>query len=255
MNRRSEPTPVNLLTALRSHQWFADCAEDMQDALIAHSRLHHLEAEESLFERGEECIGLCCVIAGAVRLGSVSPHDGRHRLTMYLEPYQWFGEIALADDKLLCQSAVADTASTVLVVPRLALGAWLDKHPAAWRDIARLASLRLRLVFMVVEDNASLSVEQQLARRLLVAATGYGQSSVGSVRRRLRLPQEYIARMLGVSRQTVNKALKVLASEGILAVHYAEIEILDMRALIQRAGPFEDDIWQGMNAERFITPS
>jgi CRP/FNR family cyclic AMP-dependent transcriptional regulator len=52
----------------------------------------------------------------------------------------------------------------------------------------------------------------------------------------VRLPQEYLARMMGVSRQTVNKALRVLARDQVLALHYAEIEILDMAALVGRAG-------------------
>ena len=36
--------------------------------------------------------------------------------------------------------------------------------------------------------------------------------------------------MLGVSRQTINKALRKLENEGVLALHYAEIEIVDVGA-------------------------
>ena len=32
--------------------------------------------------------------------------------------------------------------------------------------------------------------------------------------------------MLGVSRQSVNKALKSLAAQGVLRLHYSEIELL-----------------------------
>jgi len=36
-----------------------------------------------------------------------------------------------------------------------------------------------------------------------------------------------LARMMGVSRQSVNKALKTLETRGVLRLHYGEIELLD----------------------------
>ena len=245
MNRRPESSPVSLLPALRSHLWFASCPTELQEALVGRARLWHLQPEETLFARGDDHDGLCCVVAGALKVGSINPADGTHRLTLYLEPYQWFGELALIDRKPRAQDAVADTASTVLVVPRVALEPWLDAHPQYWRDLARLACGKLRLMLMTWEDNASLSIEQQLARRLLLSATSYGHAVQPTLRRHLRLPQEYLARMLGVSRQTINKALKSLASDRIIAVHYAEIEILDVKALATKSGAFDASIWSG----------
>ncbi|MDE2402887.1 MAG: Crp/Fnr family transcriptional regulator [Burkholderiales bacterium] len=248
MNRRTEVTPPSLLSALQSHLWFASCPADLQEALVERSRLWHLKAGETLFERGDEHDGLCCVVAGALKVGSTSPRDGSRRLTLYVEPYQWFGEIALIDRKPRSQDAVADTDATVLVVSRAALEPWLDAHPQYWRDIARLACGKVRLMLMALEDNASLSTEQQLARRLIFAATSYGLAVQPTLRRRLRLPQDYLARMLGVSRQTINKALKSLASSRVIAVHYAEIEILDVQALAAKAGPFDEALWGGLAA-------
>ncbi len=243
MNRRSEASPANLLPALRSHRWFSSCPVEFQEALVERARLWHLQPGETLFARGDEHDGLCCVLAGALKVGSINPADGTHLLTLYLEPYQWFGEIAFIDRKPRGQDAVADTESTVLVVPRVALESWLETHPQYWRDLARLACGKLRLMLMAWEDNASLSIEQQLARRLLLSATSYGHAAQPTLRRRLRLPQEYLARMLGVSRQTINKALKSLAADRIIAVHYAEIEIVDAKALATKAGSFESAIW------------
>lgn len=238
---------MSLLPALRSHSWFASCPIALQEALVERARLWYLKTGESLFARGEEQSGLCCVVAGALKVGSINPRDGSHHLSMYLEPYQWVGEIALIDRKPRSQDAVADTDSTVLVIQQPVLEGWLDEHPQYWRDIARLACGKLRLMLMAVEDNASLSIEQQLARRLVFAATNYGHAVQPTLRRRLRLPQEYLARMLGVSRQTINKALKSLANDRIIAVHYAEIEILDVKALALQAGQVDEALWSGLD--------
>jgi CRP/FNR family cyclic AMP-dependent transcriptional regulator len=246
MARRTEPTPASLLPALQTHLWFASCPADFQQALVERSRLWHVRSGETLFARGESQDSLCCVVAGALKLGSVNPKDGTHRLTLYVEPYQWFGEISVIDSLPRSQDAIADMDSTVLVVSGMQLQDWLAAHPQHWRDLARLACGKLRMVLTAVEDNATLSTEQQLARRLLFSATNFGQSTVPTVRKRVRLPQEYLARMMGVSRQTINKALRALERERVLALHYAEIEIVDLAALVMKAGPIDPALIQTM---------
>jgi len=245
MHRRSEATSLNLLPALRTHVWFASCPEDFQLALIERSSLIHLAAGETLFKADEFRDGLSCVIAGALRLGSVSPQDGMQRLTLYVEPYHWFGEISLIDRLPRTMLAVADTPSTVLVTSRVHLEAWLDEHPQHWRDVARLAASKLRLMTVALEDSVSLSLQQRLARRLLFSAVNFGQVvAPAGLRRRLRLPQEYLAQMMGVSRQTVNKALRALERERVIALHYAEIEITDLEALMAQAGALDPHLVQ-----------
>ena len=244
MRRRSDSSPSALLPALKSHLWFASCPPELQNALVERGRLRHMKSGEALFIRGDTQDGLCCVIAGALLLGSTCPHDGFHRLTLYVEPYHWFGEVGLLDRLPRSQDAVAGTDSTVLVVSRALLEPWLDEHPQYWRDIARLACTKMRLMLTALEDSATLPIAQQLARRLLFSATNFGQATAATVKRRIRVPQDYLARMLGVSRQTINKALRGMEQEHILALHYAEIEIIDLPALVRRAGPIDPALLQ-----------
>ncbi len=246
--RRTETTPLSLLPALRSHVWFASCPEPFQLALLELSRLWHLKPGETLFSRGDEHDNLCCVVAGALKVGSTDPRDGTHRLSLYLEPYQWIGEISMLDGLPRGQDAIADVDTTVIVVSGLKLAAWLAENPQYWRDIARLACGKLRMILTAMEDNATLSLEERLARRLLFSATGFGQSTSPVIRKRVRLPQDYLARMLGVSRQTINKALRILERENVLALHYAEVEILDMAALMARCGAIDPGLMtEGIN--------
>lgn len=219
----------------------------MQEALLERSRLVHLSAKEALFGRDDGHDSLCCVVAGALRLGSINPQDGTHRLTLYVEPYHWFGEISLIDRLPRSMQAVADTPSVVMVVARAAIEEWLDAHPVHWRDVARLACGKLRWMTATLEDSASLTLQQRLARRLLFASVNHGQGAQGGLRRRVRLPQDHLAQMLGVSRQTVNKTLRELERQGVLALHYAEIEILQVDGLMQRAGAL-DPQWSAMLA-------
>lgn len=229
MSRPSEPTPLTLLPALRTQLWFAACPDAFQTALIERSRLWKLAPGEHLFERGGIPDGLCCVVAGALRVGAVLA-DGSQSMLFMLEPYQWFGEISMLDGQPRTHDAIADVDSTVLVVPQTDLHAWLDAHPQHWRDLARLACSKLRMTFTALEDLTQLPLEQRVAKHLLLALSGYG-ASAASTRTRLRMPQEHLALMMGVSRQTINKTLRTLEASGAIALRYAEIELIDAAAL------------------------
>ena len=50
-------------------------------------------------------------------------------------------------------------------------------------------------------------------------------------RRLIRLPQDQLALMLGVSRQSVNKVLRHLEQHGVIGLSYGRIEVLDPQAL------------------------
>jgi CRP-like cAMP-binding protein len=60
-------------------------------------------------------------------------------------------------------------------------------------------------------------------------AGGYGEP--GTFRRVLKVPQEDLAVMLALSRQTINQVLKQFETQGALKLGYAEIEIADVRKL------------------------
>ena len=52
-------------------------------------------------------------------------------------------------------------------------------------------------------------------------------------RRVLHVPQEQLAQLLSLSRQTVNQVLKDFEARGILKLAYGEIEVLDFSRLHQ----------------------
>ena len=48
---------------------------------------------------------------------------------------------------------------------------------------------------------------------------------------KIKLPQERLALMLSLSRQTTNRLLELLETQGIVHLRFGEIEILDMEKL------------------------
>ncbi len=173
------------------------------------------------------------MLSGAIRIGAVA-ESGRESVLIWLEPYRWFGEIAVIDREPRTHDAEADGPTSVLHVTHESLEELLAADPQRWRDIARLTALDLRLAFLALEEVGLSSPAARVARRLMMYAqrgisTPDADSRIAPAV--ARISQERIALLLGISRQTVNRELKRMEKRGIVVLGYGEIAILDMSAL------------------------
>ncbi|MFM0728572.1 Crp/Fnr family transcriptional regulator [Paraburkholderia strydomiana] len=208
--------------------WFRSAPAMTQAELIEAGRVERLVAGQRLFTRGDADDGLYCVLDGLMRIGAASA-TGKEALLAVIEPVNWFGEIALFDNRPRTHDAYAERDSELFHAPRAALVALLERRPAYWHVFGLLLTQKLRLAFEAIEEAALLPAAQRVARRLLLMAGGYGEP--GALRRVLRVPQEDLAMMLALSRQTINQVLKQFETQGALKLGYAEIEIADVRKL------------------------
>ncbi|RON15076.1 Crp/Fnr family transcriptional regulator [Pseudomonas brassicacearum] len=213
---------------LMSGQWFSHLPVLFQDSLLAVARLRRLSSGQLLFKRGDPPCGLYAVLEGSVRIGAVS-EQGKEALLSLVEPPHWFGEICLFDGQARTHDAFAVGACTLLHIPQAALLKLLDEQPVYWRQLALLMSHKLRLTFINLEQLSLMPAPARLAHRLLMIAAGYGE--IDPPRRVLQLPQEQLASLLSLSRQTTNQLLKELQGQGILNLKYGEIEIVDAERL------------------------
>lgn len=228
--------PEHWRPLLEQGAWFAHVSPSLREALLASARVRQLGAGESLFLRGDPPCGLYAVLEGAVRISGVGgASDGaREVLLTLLEPPHWFGEVALFDGQARTHDAHAGPATRLLHVPHAALLAALSAQPGHWRELGLLMAQKLRLVFVELEEAATLPVAQRLARRLMLMAGGYGlrrEGAPGMHRRSMAVSQEQLARMLSVTRQTINQNLKELESRGVLRLTRGGLEILDLPGL------------------------
>lgn len=213
---------------LDSGQWFSHLPVSLQDSLLAAARLRRLAPGQLLFKRGDPPCGLYAVLEGSVRIGAVS-EQGKEALLSVVESPHWFGEICLFDGQPRTHDAFGVGHCILVHIPHSALLALLDDQPVYWRQLALLMSQKLRLTFISLEQLSLMPAPARLAHRLLMIADGYGE--IDPPRRVLQLPQDQLASMLSLSRQTTNQLLKELQAQGVLNLKYGEIEILDAQRL------------------------
>jgi CRP/FNR family transcriptional regulator, cyclic AMP receptor protein len=213
---------------LRSGKWFAGLPEPLAEGLLDAGQLRALSADETLFARGDEPTGLYALLDGAVRVSGTS-ESGKEALLTLLEPPSWFGEISLFDGQPRTHDAIADGESRVILVPQAPLLQLLEENPRWWRDLGLLATSKLRLAFIAMEDMVLLPIAQRLARRLSLMAQGYGERK--SEHRTVEVSQDQLAMMVSTSRQSANQVLKEWEARGLIRLAYGSIEILDLDGL------------------------
>lgn len=222
-------TPFDYAALLRTGSLFQALAPALQEQLLALAQLRRLRGGQRLFARGDAPDGLYGVVDGAMRIGGLA-ESGKEAVLALMEAPHWFGEIALFDGQPRTHDAWAEGRVTLLHVPQQALLALLEAQPVHWRAFALLMAHKLRLTFVVMEETALLPAAARLARRLVTMAEGYGDWKDRN-RRMLHVPQEQLALMLSLSRQTVNQILKQFEAQHAIVLLRGGIEITDIAKL------------------------
>ncbi|MDC8982520.1 Crp/Fnr family transcriptional regulator [Mycobacterium marinum] len=176
-----------------------------------------------LFNLGQDPTGVWIVRQGQIELAVGS---GRQRAVVdVLRGGDVDGDIPLLLEMPMAYTARALEDSTCLYLDRANFESLLAGHPNIARrwlsSVAqRVSAGQARLIALLGRP-----LPAQVAQLLL------DESSEGSV----QLAQRTLSAMLGVQRPSLNKILKGFERDGLIAVGYAEISIVDVNGLSARA--------------------
>ena len=221
---------------MESNPWFASMPRAQREGLLGAAELVHLRRGAMVFRQGDPVRvaggGFYGLAAGMIKISTLR-QDGREAILAVLEPGNWFGEISLIDGSPRTHDATALSALDLLVVPFDAFVQQMQGAAFA-RSVAALLAARVRGLYGLMEDATLRGLSARVARRLLALARGDATQSP-QPRACVALPQEALAMMLGVTRQTLSKELNALARERVIALGYGRIELLSLETL-QRLG-------------------
>jgi CRP/FNR family cyclic AMP-dependent transcriptional regulator len=209
---------------------------DVVEELMAVSVVKQFADGECVYAQGQEGDGLFGVVQGRIRLSN-SSREGKELLVMLVEPGDWIGEVSLLDGLPRSLDAYAMGECAVLFLPRARFDALLKAKPELYQYFIPMLCRKLRLALSYVEGVALFPLPARLAQRLLELVAFYGVSDdkPGTLID-VRLPQEDIAKMLGVSRQAISRELKRFESEGIIQLAYGQLRVMDEAALQRELG-------------------
>jgi CRP-like cAMP-binding protein len=125
----------------------------------------------------------------------------------------------------------AHSDATAIHIPTALLTHLLDVEPRRWRPMLLMLLRQQRDLRASLMDRALGATRQRIAATVDRLAQTYGWSEGADGNLRLRLSQEDLADLLQVSRQTVNRELRALATDGVLVSDYNALKILDRAGL------------------------
>jgi CRP/FNR family cyclic AMP-dependent transcriptional regulator len=219
---------VDLLETLSVNPWFGTLPLAERKAMLAAANVVQLRAGEMLYRKGNASGGFYGVVQGAFKVSTLG-EDGREGILSVIEAGNWFGEASLVDGLPRPHDATAVQTGTVLVISPQAFRRLMQRTAFA-RAIAVLLCGRVRVLYGMVEDAMLRSTRTRIARRLLALARG-DATMASDARASVAVSQEALAMMLGITRQTLSKELKVLVHDGVLSLGYGRIEIVSMAEL------------------------
>lgn len=210
---------------IRHNALFRELPEDIINALVTMARTVRLNDRVQVHAKGDEPEGMYGIMSGQVRASSTTV-DGREALLAVLEPGVWFGESSLFDGLPRTYDAYAQGECILLLIPRAPLEALLAQHPVLYRQFVKLLCQRIRLSLLLQESNGLLALEGRLANRMLLMANLEQLPSPT-----LHVSQEDLSKMLGTSRQSVNKVLKGWELRQLIRRHYGCITLCNLGEL------------------------
>lgn len=167
------------------------------------------------------------VMEGLVKMSVVS-QAGRTSTFTGLAAGAWFGEGPVLRSATWDFDGVAMRDTRIALVPRATFEWLLDVSPGFNRFVIEQLNERLAQFLSVVEAERLEVAETRVARCLAWLFNPVLYPGVGS---HLELSQQEIAYLSGVSRQSVNKAVRLMEQAGLLRARYGRIEVLDLIGL------------------------
>jgi CRP/FNR family cyclic AMP-dependent transcriptional regulator len=212
----------------------ASMARNPVFAVLPETRLHQLAAGGSamrlepgaaLFRVGDEAEAMYVILTGEVEV-AVPGEDGRDVWLARIGAGSLVGEMGVLDGGPRSADVRAESRTELWRISRRAVMDILYEEPSSGLALLALMAQRLRMADALVQERTLLDLGGRLARLLL--------QSQGAV---VALSQGEMARLIGASRERVNRKLAAWRSEGWIDIGAYGVKLLNREALAAAAKP------------------
>jgi CRP/FNR family cyclic AMP-dependent transcriptional regulator len=219
--------PSSKLAVLRKHPIFCDLEPEALDQLCRYARHSTLKRGAAIFSKGDPGNSLIAVISGTVKI-SISSADGRSAILNLIGAGEIFGEVALLDGLARTADATANTNCEIFVIDRRDFIPFVRSQPGLAMKFIELLCTRLRWTSDQVEEVILQNLPGRLASALLRLTEKYKLAPGG---RTIAITQQEISEMVGMTRESINKQLRVWAARNWVRLEHGAIVVLKAEPL------------------------
>jgi CRP-like cAMP-binding protein len=224
----------------RRDRWLTSLEPDVRRMILRGLVVRHLADGDAVYRAADPPDGIYGVISGQARIASHAS-NGKLLLNLVVAPGDWFGEIAVLDNKPRFHDVFVRGRTRIAHLPQVETARLLQTEVAFVRALAVLACRHHRGAMNFALRALTRPVAARLAYALL-SIVRHRESGGGSLTGPMALPlrQEDLANIVGMSRQTVAPLLRRLQEKGVVSLGYGSITVLDRNALVTEAFGYGD---------------
>jgi len=212
---------------------FHSLSEEAMKGLLANIRKIRFKKGEALFKKGMDGDSLFIIKRGKVKI-VIGSEDGEEIILAIFSVGDFFGEMSLLDGMPRSADAVAIEDTEVMMLNHREFINFLIGNEQAIRSILQSLSMRLRKTDDMLEDTCFLNISDRVRKKLLELAESYGIEEKKSILIDLDITQRELAGMVGATRESVNKSLRILREKGIISTEGGRIRIHNLSLLRKR---------------------
>jgi len=228
------PTAMDIAELRKRSVIFAALSDEEAATIMQLARVVNHPAKHTIFQVGEAGDHLLVVMQGRVKVSLISP-DGKEAILSILEPGDVFGEMALLDGEPRSASVATMENCSFLVLWRRDFLPFLERNPQVALKLLAALSKRLRSTNDMVGNLSFLHLPARLARILLNLGQQYGKLTAEGIAIGLKLSQEELGNLVGVSRESVNRQIRVWVESGVLDYTHGTIILKDSDVLFRES--------------------
>jgi len=165
-----------------------------------------------LFSEGDKTDSLYIICDGKVKV-TINDNEGKELILSMLGPGEYFGEMALLDDKPRSASVMTKETTELLIISKNDFMNIFSSNPIAF-NLLKCLTNRLREANNKIESLGLLDVYGRVARVL----NQFAKSQKDKMVIEEKLTHQEIANMIGSSREMVSLILKELSTGGYITI-------------------------------------
>ena len=224
LHQRRRPLDTDELASV---PWLAHLTEAERQRAVPELRVSEAAAGDMVCRVGRPVTYWFGVVDGLLKMSTVTAR-GQTITYSGLTAGGWFGEGTTLKREPYRYNVHALRASRVAGLPVNTFH-WLLDHSIGFnRFVMSQLNERLGQFIGAIEADRTPNPELRVARNLAALFHPLLSPNVGGV---LRITQQELAYLVGLSRQRVNEALTTLADKGWIQVEYGGLRVLNLQAL------------------------
>ncbi|MDD7570194.1 MAG: cAMP-activated global transcriptional regulator CRP [[Actinobacillus] rossii] len=198
------------------------------DWFISHCHIHKYPTKTTLIHAGEKADTLYYLVKGSAMV-MVKDEEGKEMILSYLSEGEFFGEVGLFEENQTRSASVkARTTCEIAEVSYKKFRQLIQVNPEILMHLTGQLSRRLQNTSRQVTNLAFLDVAGRIAQTLMNLSK-MPDAMTHPDGMQIKITRQEIGQMVGCSRETVGRILKMLEDQNLIAAHGKTIVVFGTR--------------------------